>query len=139
MESEMNVLMKTLADEIIDIIKIIRDSKQRPDESEIYHVLTRKHKNYDISKYDVTNELITLLVTGKIFNKKFNGKNSFYISLPTPTVENEKQADIIDTASLINQSVTPSFQPSNTTDFSYCDSDLINTFAIKTIDNAYRK
>ena len=84
-----NSKIMSLYDEIVNAIKEIRYTKKRPDESSIYNYIAKKYKEHNLDKYDVTNAIVTLLVTNKISNKKSNNKCSFFINTPIPTTGNE--------------------------------------------------
>ena len=65
---------------IIESIQAIRSKhKKRPDELTIFNYIIRKPLNMIIEKSDINNRIAMLLNKGKIRNKTFQGKNSYYI------------------------------------------------------------
>ena len=72
METLLTDNIQSLDDAIINTIISIRENKKRPNESSIYSYIQKHYKNLSVNKNDITNRIISLVVTNKLTDKMAN-------------------------------------------------------------------
>ena len=78
---------------IINAINSIRTKKMRPDEDSIFEFILKNTGNTDITKAYIEDRVKDMTFHGLLYNKPFNGRNSFYISQLNKHMKSDSNID----------------------------------------------